>query len=181
MNALVSGFGVALIVSLLPGPNTALLVDSTREGMAQTIPVVTGAAITDGTYAVLACPGVLAVQGVNTTMVHWRTALSCLAAATVLSVPRRHALSGRMAMSLALLNPSTAVLWIALSTLPVTHPQGMNIAFWTLGVMSGTTCWFLLLAYVSTRTHGRTTETRGRAARRLLAIALVIGGILAVV
>ncbi|HVV89856.1 MAG TPA: LysE family transporter [Solirubrobacterales bacterium] len=181
MNALINGFGVALIVSLPPGPNTALLVDSAEEGMARTLPVVAGAAMTDGIYAVLASLGVLAVHDINATLIHWISAVSCLAAAIFLSIPRNRAVSGRTAIGLAFLNPSTAALWIGLSALTIAHPQGANIAFWTSGVISGTATWFLALAYVATHTPGRTTRTQRMAVRHAFAVALAIAGILAVV
>jgi threonine/homoserine/homoserine lactone efflux protein len=174
MDALIGGFAIALVVSLPPGPNTALLVDAARGGMRRTLPIVAGAALTDGIYALLASVGVLGLHSISADLSRWIAATCCLIAASVLWFPRERPFSSRAAIGFALLNPSTAALWVGLSAVAVAHPKGLNIFLWAFGVIAGTTTWFVTLAYLATRAHRRLTFRRQILVQRGVAAALVV-------
>jgi threonine/homoserine/homoserine lactone efflux protein len=175
MNALITGFGVALLVSMPPGANTALCVASARGGMRRAAPIIAGAAATDATYAFLAGIGVLAANTFSGGLIHWAAAVFCLLAAALLWSERTESLSSQAAVGVAVFNPATAMLWLGLSTLVIAHPHGTptHLALWVLGVAAGTLTWFSALAFLSAHLHQVLAPARSLMVQRTFALFLV--------
>jgi threonine/homoserine/homoserine lactone efflux protein len=178
MNTLFAGFGIALLVSIPPGANTALCVTLARGGARKAIPIILGAAATDAIYAILAAVGILAVNTISVDATHWLAAAFCVLAAALLWLPRLQDVSGRTAIGLAVLNPGTASLWLGLSAFAVAHPKGLSLGLWVLGVAAGTATWFSGVAFASARLQRVLLPTQQLLLQRSFAIALVAGGVM---
>jgi len=182
MDTLAAGFGIALLVSIPPGANTALCVTSARDGARKAAPVILSAAATDVTYALLAGAGLIAVGAADATLTHWLAAGFSFIAATLLWKRRTQPVSPRAAVGLAVLNPATAVLWLGLSAMAVAHPHGPSATFlWVLGVAAGTTTWFSVLAVVSSRMHRTLALHQKLAVQRCFAVLLAVAAVLFIV
>lgn len=175
MEALIEGFGMALLVSIPPGANTALCVTSARGGMRRAAPIIAGAAVTDATYAFLAGIGVLAANTLNMDVVHWAAAVFCVLAAVLLWTQRSEKLPSHAAVGVALFNPATATLWLGLSALAIAHPHGSpGLTLWVLGVAAGTLSWFSALAFISAHLHQVLAPARSIFLQRAFALLLVV-------
>ncbi len=178
MHTLALGFGVALLVSIPPGANTALCIIFARDGVRRVAPIILGAAATDALYALLTAIGVITANNLNATFAHWLAAAFCVVAAVFLWSRRIDAISAPTAISAAMLNPATAALWLGLSALPVARPHGaVDLGLWVLGVAAGTTTWFSTLALLSARLHRIFTPNQGLVLERSFSIALILIGI----
>lgn len=175
MNALASGFGIALLVSMPPGTNTVLCVTSARDGARRAAPIIVSAAAIDVVYALLATADIIAVAAVNVAVAHWLAVGFSLIAAVLLWTRRTNPVSHRAVIGMALLNPGTATLWLGLSTVSVMHLHGpVATTQWVLGVAAGTTTWFSMLAFASSRVHRTLTPHHGFLIQRFFAVLLVV-------
>jgi threonine/homoserine/homoserine lactone efflux protein len=182
MNTLATGFVVALFVSVPPGSNTALCVTSARNGARGAVPVILGAAATDVLYALLAAAGLIASTTFSAVVAHWLAAVFCLVAAALLWTRRTASVNPRAAVCLALLNPATAVLWLGLSARTVAHPIGIAATiFWMLGVAAGTTTWFSVLAFASSRVHRPLSSDYKLIVQRSASVAVAAAAVMLVV
>lgn len=183
MGTLLTGFGIALLVSAPPGANTALCVTTARQGVRRALPVIFGAAATDVMYALLAAAGLMVATHAGTLVVHLLAAVFCIIGAALMWATHAPAVVGsRTAFSIALFNPATAALWFGLSALAITHPHGIfPTASWIIGVALGTTTWFSLLAIASSRAQRRLSSVQTQLVQRALAVALATTAILLVV
>lgn len=179
MVTLLAGFGIALLVSMPPGANTALCVSRARGGAWNAAPVVVSAAAVDSIYAVLAATGLVAAAGaINSTLLHQLAAVFCLTAAIFLWRSSRSGLSARSVIGLAALNPGTMALWLGLSALAVAQPQGVGLLYWVVGVAAGTTVWFSAIAIASARLQQLLAPQHQVTVQRAFAAALCLPAVL---
>lgn len=182
MGTLVTGFGIALLVSAPPGANTALCVTTARQGVRRALPVIIGAAATDVMYALLAAAGLMVATRAGAVVVHLLAAVFCIIGAVLMWQKHVPTVGSRTAFSIALFNPATAALWFGLSAMAIAHPHGIvPTVSWVTGVALGTTTWFSLLAIASSRAQRGLSSAQAQLVQRTLALALATTAILLLV
>lgn len=112
MSFFAMGIALGLVVSIPPGPNTALCIDLACSGVRRAVPLITGAALTDAAYSLLAASGILILSQASSQALAYLAPCFLLGTAVLAWSPK--SLSGKMSASVALLNPATAAIWLSL-------------------------------------------------------------------
>ena len=68
-----TGIALGLMVSVPPGPNTALCINLACDGVRKAVPVITCAALADAAYSLMAASGILIVSQAGTDALAWLT------------------------------------------------------------------------------------------------------------
>jgi threonine/homoserine/homoserine lactone efflux protein len=180
MSLFATGIALGVLVSLPPGPNSALCVNVACGGVRRAVPLITGAALTDAAYSLLAASGVLFANRASSEMLTLLIPFFMLGAAALAWSPS--SLSTRAAIGIAILNPATAALWIGLSSVPGVQTLSVSeLLMRPLPVALGTAMWFTLLAFFAAKATVRLRPEQTAWMQRLLAIALAGGGLISLV
>jgi threonine/homoserine/homoserine lactone efflux protein len=144
------------------------------------VPLITGAALTDATYSLLAASGVLLAGRASS---HALALLApCFMIATAILLWSSISLSPRTAMGVAVLNPATAAVWLSLSSSPVLQAASLpDLLIRPLPVALGTAAWFTALALVTAKLSFRLTARGADRLHSLLAASLGLIGLLTLV
>jgi threonine/homoserine/homoserine lactone efflux protein len=179
MDLFATGIALGIVVSIPPGPNTVLCIDLARGGVRRAAPLITGAALTDALYSLLAASGVMILARASGQAL---TLLApCFAIAAAVLLCSQSAISPRAALGIAVLNPATAAVWLSLSSNPVLRAgSGPDVLFLPLPVALGTAAWFTALAVTTAKLSLHVTPRLARRIRLLLAASLVVIGLLTV-
>ncbi len=180
MNVVLTGMALGLVVSVPPGPNTMLCVNLACGGARRAVPVITSAALTDAMYSLLAASGVLlACQAAPQFLAFFVPCFTIGAAALAWS---SQCSSPKTAAWVAALNPSTAAIWLSLSSLPTLRMLSLpDVLARALPVALGTAVWFTLLAIAAARLSHRIGPERTADAQRLLAGLLGVLGLIGLI
>jgi hypothetical protein len=141
------------------------------------MPLITGAALTDAAYSLLAASGVLLASRASSSVLTTLAPFFMLGAAVLVWSPA--SLSAKAALGIAVLNPATAAIWISLSSVPAAHTlSAPEVLLRPLPVALGTALWFTGLAVLAARASIRLRPEHILAVQRLLAGGLALGGLL---
>jgi len=177
MDLFLTGITLGVVVSVPPGPNSALCIDLASGGVRRAIPLITGAALTDAAYSLLAASGVLVASQASSSLLGLLIPFFLLGAAILVWSPG--SLSTRAALGIAVLNPATAAIWISLSSVPAAHaPSVSELLLRPLPVALGTAMWFTLLAVLAAKASVHIRPMHAAWMRRLLALTLAGGGLI---
>lgn len=175
MSATLTGFGLGFVVAAVLGPIGLLTIRTVLRGAtASGIAIGAGAAVIDGTYALLGALGAgaalqgatvqlvvglvgctfLAVLGLKTLHASFRVRLGGEADEEVLA-PRRAFLTSLAATAS---NPSTILSWAAVFAAASSAGADGPVGLLVLGVVLGTATWFTLLSLVLHAVRSRFTE-----------------------
>jgi threonine/homoserine/homoserine lactone efflux protein len=177
MNVFLTGMALGLLVSVPPGPNSALCVNLASGGVRRAIPLITGAALTDAAYSLLAALGVLVASQASSSFLALLAPFFMLAAALLVWSPG--VLSTKAALGIAVLNPATAAIWISLSSVPAAHAlSGSELLLRPLPVALGTAMWFTLLAVLGAKASVHLGPVHTAWMQRLLALTLAGSGLI---
>ena len=163
MSALLTGFGLGFVVAAVLGPIGLLCIRTVLRGATRSgIAIGAGAAVVDGTYALLGALGAgaalqgdtvqlvvglvgcafLAVLGLRTLHAAFRVRLGGEASEEVGS-PRRAFLT---ALAATASNPSTILSWAAVLAAASSAGADGPLGLLVLGVLCGTFTWFTVLS-----------------------------------
>jgi arginine exporter protein ArgO len=156
MRSVALGATLALTVSVAPGANTVLCLRLARRRVADALPLIATAALTDCCYAALGSLGALRATHLSAAVSAWGSA-ALLVLAAVLVWPAQKKVRPIGAASVAALNPATAALWVGMSGTAISAQRTSVIhpAALALGALLATAGWFLTLSYLSSRLTGR--------------------------
>jgi threonine/homoserine/homoserine lactone efflux protein len=176
MGLFLTGIALGIVVSVPPGPNSALCVNLASGGVRRAVPLITGAALTDAAYSLLAASGILFASRASADLLSLLIPLFMLGAAILVWSPAP--LSAKAAVGIAVLNPATAAIWISLSSV-ATAPAPTASELWLrpLPVALGTAMWFTLLAVLAAKASVRLRPEHTAWMQRLLALGLAAGGL----
>lgn len=175
MSLLATGVALGLIVSIPPGPNSALCVNLASGGMRRAMPLITGAALTDAAYSVLAASGILIASSTSASLLAYLTPAFMLGTAVLAWSPA--SLSARAGLGVAILNPATAAIWLSLSSLPAMRAFSFpDVVLRSVPVALGTAAWFTLLAVFAAKASVRLAPDRTAHLQKLLALMLGTAG-----
>jgi threonine/homoserine/homoserine lactone efflux protein len=176
MGLFLTGIALGVVVSVPPGPNSALCVNLASGGFRRAIPLITSAALTDAAYSLLAASGILVASQAGSNILALVIPFFMLVAAVLVWAP--DSLSTRAAVGIAVLNPATAAIWISLSSVPAAHaPSASELLLRPLPVALGTAMWFTLLAVLAAKASIRLRPKHTAWMQRLLALTLAVGGL----
>ena len=171
---LLTGTGMGLFVSVIPGLNTALCVQLARRGARAATPLVLTVVVSDFSYCLLSSLGLLALAHAHTAVLHWMGLLfPALAAGAIWPRPQRRPRRWGY-LALVAFNPSTLVLWMGLAALPG-HPGERSVqaaGALALGALVGSGLWFCALAQASARLGSALHWLGGERAARFLSASL---------
>jgi threonine/homoserine/homoserine lactone efflux protein len=177
MSLLATGIALGFVVSLPPGPNSALCVNLACGGVRRAVPLITGAALTDAAYSLLAASGVLVASRSGAGLLAYLIPFFMLGAAALAWSPS--ALPSKAVVGIAVLNPATAAIWLSLSSVPSVQAISLpDLLMRPLPVALGTATWFTLLAVLAARTSVRLQAEQIVWMQRLLALGLGAGGLI---
>lgn len=180
MGLIVTGIALGFMVSIPPGPNSALCMSLASGGVRRAIPLITGAALTDAAYSLLAASGILFASRASSGVLSTLIPFFLLGAAILVWAPGLP--SGRAAVGIAVLNPATAAIWIGLSSLPAAHALSTSdLVLRPLPVAFGTATWFTLLALLAARASVRLRPEHTAWVRRLMAMGLGVAGLVGLI
>jgi threonine/homoserine/homoserine lactone efflux protein len=172
-----TGLALGVVVSIPPGPNAALCVDLARGGVRRAMPLITGAALTDAAYSLLAASGVVIASRASSEALALLAPCFMLATAILLWAPIT--ISPRAAVGVAVLNPATAAVWLSLSSNPALQASSLpELLIRPLPVALGTAAWFTALAVVAAKLRVRLSPRLVDRTRWLLAASLGATGVL---
>jgi threonine/homoserine/homoserine lactone efflux protein len=150
MTLLATGLVLGFIVSVPPGPNSALCVTLACGGVRRAIPLITGAALTDAAYSLLAASGILIASQAGAEVLAVLTPCFLFATAILFWSPGSR--SSKATFGVALLNPATAAIWLSLSSIPALQALSVtDLLLRSLPVALGTAIWFTLLAIATAK------------------------------
>jgi threonine/homoserine/homoserine lactone efflux protein len=109
------GIALGLVVSIPPGPNTALCINLACRGVRRAAPLITGAALTDAAYSLLAASGILIVSQASSQVLAYLA--PCLLLGTAVLAWSPESLSGKVSAGVAFFNPATAAILLGLAAL----------------------------------------------------------------
>ncbi|HMJ72119.1 MAG TPA: LysE family transporter [Solirubrobacterales bacterium] len=176
MNLFATGIVLGIVISVPPGPNAALCIDLARGGVRRAIPLITGAALTDAAYSLLAASGVLIAGRASSSAL--AVLAPCFLLGTAILFWSPASISPKAAVGIALLNPATAAIWLSLSSTPALRAISTpDLLIRPLPVALGTAAWFTLLAVVSAKLSFRLTPQLTANLRKLLAVSLAVLGL----
>jgi len=144
--------------------------------MRRAIPLITGAALTDAAYSLLAASGVLVASRVGVGVLVYLT--PCFMLATALLAWSPSSLSTKAGIGVALFNPATAAIWLSLSSVPALRVLSTtDFLLRPILVALGTAAWFTLLAAAAARAGARLSPARTAWLQKLLASLLAVAGL----
>jgi hypothetical protein len=171
------GLALGFLVSVPPGPNSALCVSLASGGARRALPLITGAALTDAAYSMLAATGVLFLARSGIVVLGFVVPAFMLATAVICWSPG--SLSGKGAAFVPMLNPATTAIWLGLSSIPWIQAMSLSEAMLrSIPVAIGTAMWFALLATASSRIGLQIRPGGVSSLRKLIAAALAVGALL---
>jgi threonine/homoserine/homoserine lactone efflux protein len=177
MTWIATGIALGLIVSIPPGPNSTLCFNLACGGMRRAIPLITGAALTDAAYSLLAASGVLIASRADASVLAYLTPIFMLGTALIAWSPS--SLPAKAGIGIALFNPATAAIWLSLSSVPALQALSPSeLLLRSIPVALGTAAWFTLLAAAGAKAGARLTPERTAWAQKLLASLLAIAGLI---
>lgn len=177
MSFLATGIALGLIVSIPPGPNSALCINLASGGIRRAMPLITGAALTDAAYSVLAASGILIASRASTDLLAYLTPAFMLGTAALAWSPAT-TMSPRTGLGIALLNPATAAIWLSLSSVPAMRALSFpDLVLRSVPVALGTAAWFTLLAVLAARVSVRLSPGGTVRLQKLLAFLLGAAGL----
>lgn len=177
MNVVLTGMALGFVVSIPPGPNAMLCVNLACGGVRKAFPLITSAALTDAMYFLLAASGVLYASRASSELLAYLAPCFTIGAAALAWSPRWA--SPRAMAGTAVLNPSTAAIWIGLSSLPALRALSLSdVLARALPVALGTAVWFTLLATATARFSRRLDPRHAVMLQKLLATMLGTFGLL---
>jgi threonine/homoserine/homoserine lactone efflux protein len=145
-------------------------------GVRRAMPLITGAALTDAAYSLLAASGVLIASQTSADLLVLLTPCFLLATAILCWLPSSP--SSKVTFGATLLNPATAAIWLSLSSLPALRSLSTSdLLLWPLPVALGTATWFTLLALATAKLNIRLSSRLSMGLHRAPAIALAIMGL----
>ncbi|HET7445170.1 MAG TPA: hypothetical protein VFJ57_10975 [Solirubrobacterales bacterium] len=175
MDALAIGLLLGLVVSIPPGPNSALCVTLASGGVRRAMPLITGAALTDAAYSLLAASGILLASRAGVEVLSHLTPVFLLATAALTLAPGW--MPAKAAATVPVLNPATASIWLGLSSVPALQALSLPEALLRpIPVALGTAAWFVLLATASAKVSTQLRPERLRWLNQAIAAALAIVG-----
>lgn len=173
MSLFLTGIVLGLMVSVPPGPNTALCVNLGCEGVRRAVPVITCAALADALYSLLAASGILVAAHASVDVFAWLSPCLMLGTAVLIWLPAP--ISPRAIAGIALLNPATVAIWLSLSSIPAAHALSVSdLLMRPLPVALGTAAWFTLVALMASQLSAHLTRGAIERAQRVLAMALAV-------
>jgi threonine/homoserine/homoserine lactone efflux protein len=176
MTLIVTGIALGLIVSVPPGPNSALCVNLACGGMRRAVPLITGAALTDAAYSLLAASGILIASRAGGGILVYLT--PCFMLATALLAWSPSSLPTKVGIGVAFFNPATAAIWLSLSSVPALRALSLaDLLLRPIPVALGTAAWFTLLAAAAAKAGARLPPERTVWMQKLLASLLAIAGL----
>lgn len=176
MGFFAAGIAMGLLVSIPPGPNSALCLNLASGGVRRAVPLITGAALADAAYSFLAATGLLAAMGLDAQLLSYLAPAFMLGAAIVAWNPEL--LGARATGMVPLLNPATIAIWAGLSSLPAAHALSLGEALLRpFPVALGTAIWFAALAWASARVSFRMSPGAALVMQRSVACLLGLAGI----
>lgn len=176
MTSIAIGLALGLAVSVPPGPNSALCVNLASGGVRRAMPLITGAALTDAVYSLLAASGVLLASSADANALGYLIPGFMLVTAALAWSPGW--VPAPAAAAIPLLNPATAAIWLGLSSIPALQATSLTDALLRpLPVAVGTAIWFLLLATASAKISLGLGSRRAVLAQRSIACLLALAGI----
>ncbi|HVO55479.1 MAG TPA: hypothetical protein VMT37_13790 [Solirubrobacterales bacterium] len=150
MATLAIGLVLGFAVSIPPGPNSALCVSLASGGVRRAMPLITGAALTDAAYSLLAASGILLASRTGVETLRYLTPAFLFATAALTWWPT--SIPSRAFAAVPVLNPATALIWLGLSSVPALQALSLPEALLRpIPVALGTATWFVLLAVVSAK------------------------------
>lgn len=150
MSTFAIGLALGFLVSIPPGPNSVLCVSLASGGLRRAIPLITGAALTDAVYSLLAASGLLLASQAGVHALEYLGPGFMLVMAALAWSPAL--VPARVAATVPVLNPATAVIWVSLSSMPALQAPSLQEALLrSVPVALGTASWFALLAAASAR------------------------------
>ncbi len=177
MTLIVTGIALGLIVSVPPGPNSALCVNLACGGMRRAVPLITGAALTDAAYSLLAASGVLIASQADVGILVYLT--PCFMLVTALLAWYPSSLPAKVGIGVALFNPATAAIWMSLSSMSALRALSLtDLLLRPIPVALGTAAWFTLLAAAAAKAGARLTPERTAWMQKLLASLLAGAGLI---
>lgn len=177
MSLFVTGIALGIVVSVPPGPNSALCLNLASGGVRRAVPLITGAALTDAAYSLLAASGILFASRASSDVLSLLIPFFMLGAGFLVWSPA--SLSAKAALGIAVFNPATAAIWISLSSIPAAHePSAAELLLRPLPVALGTALWFTLLAVLAAKASLRLRPEHATWMQRLLAVSLGVAGVL---
>jgi threonine/homoserine/homoserine lactone efflux protein len=180
MTLMATGLALGLIVSVAPGPNSALCVNLACGGVRRAVPLITGAALTDAAYSLLAASGVLIASQASSDALALLT--PCFLFLTAILCWSPGSLSPKAAFGVAVLNPATAAIWLSLSSVPALRALSTaDVLLRPLPVALGTAIWFTLLALATAKLKVRLGPPLAARLRQLSAALLALMGALSLV
>lgn len=174
MNVAMTGIALGLAVSIPPGPNTALCMNLACGGVRRAVPLIASAALIDATYALLAASGILLANQASSELLAYLAPCFMICVAVLTWSPRWT--SPGTAAGIALLNPATAAIWLALSSVPALRVLSLSdLLARALPVALGTAVWFTLLAVAASRLSHRIGTRRTASMQK--AFGLLLGAL----
>ncbi len=180
MTFIAIGLALGFLVSVPPGPNSAVCVSLASGGARRALPLITGAAVTDAAYSMLAASGVLLLARSGIAALEFVVPAFMLATAVICWSP--DFVSGKGAAFVPMLNPATTAIWLGLSSLPWIQAMSLPEAMLrSVPVAIGTAMWFGLLALATARIGVQIRPGGVSSLQKLIAGALVVGAVVDVV
>ncbi len=150
---------MGLAVSAAPGANMGLCVGLARRRLADALPLIISAAITDASYALCCSLGLLAAVHIDRLVLAWLSvALLALAAYLIWPAEGRRCTS-LSAASIAALNPATCALWLSISAALASTGHTQQPPAVALGALLATASWFTAVGAVCSRLPSRSPST----------------------
>jgi threonine/homoserine/homoserine lactone efflux protein len=144
--------------------------------MRRAVPLITGAALTDAAYSLLAASGVLIASQASISLLTYLTPFFMLGTALIAWSPS--SLPAKAGIGIALFNPATAAIWLSLSSVPALQALSpSDLLLRAVPVALGTAAWFTLLAAAAAKAGARLTPERTAWTQKLLASLLAVAGL----
>jgi hypothetical protein len=176
MSSIAIGLVLGFVVSIPPGPNSALCVNLASGGVRRAVPLITGAALTDAAYSLLAASGILVASQAGIGTLQYVLPLFLLATAALSWFP--DSISSKAAAVVPVLNPATAAIWLGLSSIPALQALSLPEALLRpVPVALGTALWFALLATASARASVSLGPRQTLLLQKSVAGLLALGGV----
>lgn len=180
MTSIAVGLVLGFVVSVPPGPNSALCVNLASGGIRRAIPLITGAALTDAVYSLLAASGILVASRIGSGAFAFLVPAFMLLTAALSWSP--NLIPSGAAAAVPLLNPATAAIWLGLSSIPAVQALSLPEALLRpLPVALGTAIWFVLLATASAKLSVDLGPRRARLLQKAVASILAVVGVVGLV
>jgi hypothetical protein len=170
------GLALGFLVSVPPGPNSAVCVSLASGGARRALPLITGAAVTDAAYSILAASGALLLARSGIAALEFVVPAFMLGTAVICWSP--DSAPGKGAAFVPILNPATTAIWLGLSSLPWIRAMSLPEAMLrSVPVAIGTAIWFGLLAVATSRIGVQIRPGGVSSLQKFVAGALAVGAL----